>query len=330
MKTRTCALAAATLATAATLTACGGEEEHEGFVLTPSVNHAGFPEPPESIEDPPGKAAGQQESAPDWPGSLRPDVTTPEDRVPDILKRGRIIVGVDQSQNLLSFRDNATGELKGFEIDLAREIARDIFGDPNKVDFRFVESSRRTESLEANQVDIVVRTMSVTKERLEKVEFSTPYLSSTVRLMVPSSQRDDGIQGLAPGATLCVADGTSVLDVARREAPDHPILRTRNWSDCLMALQQFQVGAVMADETILAGAAVQDPLTRISDESYGADQVYAVGVAKGKDGLVRQVNDTIERIRSDGTWDEIFQRWLGPHIAPRSAPPAHYREEDQP
>ncbi|GAB3073483.1 glutamate ABC transporter substrate-binding protein [Corynebacterium aquatimens] len=293
-----------------------------------ALNRAGFPLPPEARLDRAGIPPAQEEATLSWAGSLRPDNATAEERVPEIFKRGRIIVGVDQAQNLLSFRDTTTGELKGFEVDLAREISRDIFGDPNRVDFRFVESSMRTEFLENNDVDIVVRTMSVTKERLDKVQFSTPYLSSSVRLMVPKSQDVDGLAGLEPGATICVAGGTSVLDVARREAPTHPILRTRTWPDCLMALQQFQVGAIMSDETILAGSAVQDPLTRISEESYGAEQIYAVGIAKGNDGLVRQVNSTIERIRSDGTWDTMFSTWLGPHIANRPTPPARYREED--
>ena len=84
--------------------------------------------------DQPGETPGEASADVDWPGSLRPDDKKPEERIPEIVKRGRIIVGVDQSQYLLSFRDNATGELKGFEVDLAREIARDIFGDPDKVD----------------------------------------------------------------------------------------------------------------------------------------------------------------------------------------------------
>ena len=74
-------------------------------------------------------------------GSLRPDTdprtgqeVSPTRRVPTIVERGRLVVGVAQSLNQLGFRDPVTGELAGFEIDLAREIARDIFGDPNRID----------------------------------------------------------------------------------------------------------------------------------------------------------------------------------------------------
>ncbi|WP_414835978.1 transporter substrate-binding domain-containing protein [Corynebacterium timonense] len=96
---------------------------------------------------------------------------------------------MDQSQYLLSYRDTAVGDLRGFEIDLAHEIARDIFGDPDRVDFRFVESGRRVAALEEGDVDIIVRTMSITPERAKNSDFSVPYLASAVRLLTPSTAR---------------------------------------------------------------------------------------------------------------------------------------------
>ena len=66
-------------------------------------------------------------------GSLAPDNRSPGERVPEIISRGRLIVGIDQSQNLLSFRNTITGELQGFEVDIAQEIAAHIFGNPTKI-----------------------------------------------------------------------------------------------------------------------------------------------------------------------------------------------------
>lgn len=282
--------------------------------------------PPGAQVDSPGEDPGETAEDPDWPGSLRPVNEPAEELVPDIHKRGRIIVGVDQSQYLLSFRDNATGELKGFEVDLAREIARDIFGDPEKVDFRFIDSTMRTEAIVSGQVDIVVRTMSITKKRLDAIDFSAPYLDSSVRMLVPTAS---GIQatGDITDERICVADGSNVVDMARRTFPDQEILRTRTWTDCLMAMQQFQTGAILGDETILAGAAAQDPLTTVTGEAV-ANQQYSVGIPKGYDGLTRQVNATLERIRRDGTWDAMFNRWLSPHIAARTAPSPVYRPDE--
>lgn len=260
-----------------------------------------------------------------WPGSLRPDSLTPGERVPDILQRGRIIVGVDQSQYLLSYRDTAAGDLRGFEVDLAREIARDIFGDPARVDFRFVESGRRVEALEDGDVDIVVRTMSITPERAERSDFSVPYLASAVRLFTPLNSEIGGIAD-AEGKIVCVVDGSNLLELARTVAPRSRILRTRSWADCLMATQQYQADAVLADDAILAGMSAQDPHSRVLGETFGT-QNYAVGVRRGRDGLVRQVNETIERIRDDGTWQAIRADWLDGALTSPVQPAARYREE---
>ena len=53
-----------------------------------------------------------------------------------------------------------------------------------------------------------------------------------------------------------------------------------------------------------------------------------MGIPKGNDGLTRQVNSTLERIRGDGTWDAMFDKWLSPHIGARSAPALTYRPEE--
>ena len=144
----------------------------------PPLTYEGLPLPPGAIVDPSGvPPAGEFSSADfDWPGSLRP--LEEEDGIGGALhkirERGRLLVGIDQSQYLLSYRDTAAGDLRGFEVDLAHEIAKDILGDPDKVDFRFVESASRAEMLQSGAVDVVIRTMSITQERAEKVAFSTP------------------------------------------------------------------------------------------------------------------------------------------------------------
>lgn len=290
------------------------------------------PRPPGAVLDPPG-VEPEMEFAHDakaweWPGSLAPG--KPEDRdgphMRRILERGRVIVGVDQSQYLLSYRDATRGDLRGFEVDLAREIASDIFGDAEAVDFRFVDSASRTNALQSGEVDFVIRTMSVTPDRVRVIDFSTPYLNSYVRVLAPRDRGVESIDGL-PGKTICVADGTNVLNLVRERFPESEVLRTRSWSDCLMALQQFQADAVVGDDSVLAGMVAQDPLAQIFSDRL-ASQRYAVGVPKGHDDVVRQVNFTIERIRGDGTWTAMYNEWLEGSLSEAWLPRQMYRKED--
>src|ERR1041384_4411450 len=77
-----------------------------------------------------------------------------------IAQRGKLIVGVDQNTYNVGFRDPFSGEIQGFDIDMARSIAAAIFGDPNAIQLRALTSEQRIPMLKDGQVDIVVRTMS--------------------------------------------------------------------------------------------------------------------------------------------------------------------------
>lgn len=331
-------LPAAALATAASLVlaACTPLDDAARAPQPPRVGQAdghGPPLPADATVEPAGAYPPLDLDTANIVGSLSPVDEPPEELIPEIVERGRIIVGVDQSQYLLSYRDSVTGDLLGFEIDLAREIARDIFGDPNLVEFRFIDSSDRIETLNAGEIDLAIRTMSITHDRQDEVLFSAPYLRADTRLLV---MRNSGISSFddLPGQTVCVADNSTALQSARQYAPHSPILKVRNWADCLVALQQHQAEAVVSDDFILSGITAQDPYTTIVGDSLTAAE-YGVAAAHpdvdDRSGdLVRQVNSTMERIRDDGTWWRMYDRWFSAYLSTTGPPDLHYRDEPEP
>jgi polar amino acid transport system substrate-binding protein len=74
-----------------------------------------------------------------------------------IRNRGRLIVGLDIGSNLFSFRDPITGEITGFDVDIAGEIARDIFGAPSHVEYRILSSDERVTELPQSEVAVSPR-----------------------------------------------------------------------------------------------------------------------------------------------------------------------------
>ncbi|MEZ2122688.1 MULTISPECIES: glutamate ABC transporter substrate-binding protein [unclassified Corynebacterium] len=323
-------LTVAVLAVASVLAACSMPEHHEAQPVWTSTNDSPLPLPPGAVVEKAGSKPGRPFMVDGLLGSRRPGAETVAERVPEILERGRLIVGVGQSQNLLSFRDSTTGELEGFEVDIAREIARDIFGDPSKVDFRFVDSADRVLALESGTVDIVIRSMAITRSRQDQVAFSTPYFTARTRMLVMESSNLSSPDDLA-GRTVCVTEGSTAAERTRILAPEADLLLVRNWADCLVAVQQYQADAIISDDAILSGIAGQDPYTRLVGPSLGREQ-YGVGIASpgyrhDTDGLIRQVNATIERIRSDGTWWRLYNQWLGPYQSTDGPPALDYRPE---
>jgi polar amino acid transport system substrate-binding protein len=243
----------------------------------------------------------------------------------NILARGRLIVGVDQSTNLFGSRNPATGQLEGFDIDLARELARSIFGDPNRVDLRVVTAAQRETALQEGQVDLVVRTYSITCDRKKKVAFSTPYYVAKQRIL---ATKGSGIRSAADlsGKRVCAVKGTTSLAALYALDPRPTLYGVGQWTDCLVMIQQGQVDAISTDDVVLAGLLAQD---RKNLELVGAsigDEPYGVGIKLENDDLVRFVNGALAQMREDGTWERLYAANLQ-EVAPSPGPPtARYQD----
>lgn len=253
----------------------------------------------------------------DATASLRPS-TEAGPAVEAIRQRGRLVVGLDQNTNLFSFRDPVSGKLEGFDVDIAREVATDLLGDPAKVEFKLLESADRIDALVDQRVDVVVNTTTITCERAQQIAFSTVYFEASQRLLAP---RDSPVRGPADlvGKRVCAQEGTTSLATIDRVAPAATLLAVPNWDDCLVALQQGQADVASTDDSILAGLAVQDPNLHIVGPNLEPEP-YGIGVNQAQEDLVRMVNASLERMRRDGTWLSLYEKWLTA-IGPAPNPP---------
>jgi polar amino acid transport system substrate-binding protein len=289
-------------------------------VTLSGCSEAAPPLPDQEVTLAPPSPAAMEELAPEpvaapsreenCTASLRPFTTKPEAdaAVATIRERGRLIVGLDVGSNLLSFRDPITGTISGFDVDIAGEVARDIFGTPSQVEYRILSSADRIAALQNNQVDIVVKTMSITCARRKLVNFSTEYLSASQRILAP---RDSAIAQASDlsGKRVCAVKGTTSLQRIQEIDPPPVIVQVTTWSDCLVALQQRQVEAVSTDDSILAGLVAQDPYLHIVGPSMNQEP-YGIGVNLENTPMVRFVNGTLDRIRRDGTWNTLYRKWF--------------------
>jgi polar amino acid transport system substrate-binding protein len=299
------------------LTGCSSAQQLTA--VSPSLTTLPLPNGASVVASAPGAAV---ESC-DATASLRPS-TAGGPNVDAIRQRGRLIVGVDQSTNLFSFRDPVSGELQGFDVDITREIARDLLGDPTKVEYRLLTSPERITALQNGTVDIVAKAMTITCARAEQIAFSSVYFEASQRLLVPKDSPVRGPADLA-GKRVCSQVDTTSLATVARVAPTATLLAVQNWDDCLVALQQGQADAASTDNSILAGMAVQDPNLQIVGPSLEAEP-YGIGVNKSQEDLVRAANASLQRMRDDGTWLALYRKWLSV-LGPLDAPPApKYRD----
>jgi polar amino acid transport system substrate-binding protein len=237
-----------------------------------------------------------------------------------IALRGKLVVGVNQNTYNMGYRDPFTGQIDGFDIDLAHAVAKAIFGDPEAVQLRALNSEQRVPALRDGQVDLVVQTMSITCDRLREVSFSTVYYEAQQQVLVRKNSGFRGMDDLG-GRKVCANRGsTSIRNIAA--ARSRPVTMTvSDWTDCLVMLQQGQVDAISTDDVILAGMASQDRFTEIVGPSI-AKEPYGMAVPRTDEDFLRFVNGVLERVRSDGTWAASYRRWLDALIpGPAPAPP---------
>jgi polar amino acid transport system substrate-binding protein len=255
------------------------------------------------------------------PGPLpTPGAMPPGSTMAAIAERGRLVVGVDQNTYLFGFRNPSSGQLEGFDIDIAREIARRIFGDPDRIQLRVVDASQRESALQSGLVDVVVRTYSITCARKRKVDFSTVYYYANQRILSVKGSGIDSAAALS-GKRVCAVTGTTSLSTLFALNPRPTLFGVSTWTDCLLLLQQGQVDAISTDDAVLAGLAAQDPNVEVVGPSIGVEP-YGVGVKKENSDLVRFVNGVLERMRDDGTWERLYEarlRSLGPSPGPPTA-----------
>ncbi|MEU1531173.1 glutamate ABC transporter substrate-binding protein [Streptomyces fagopyri] len=256
------------------------------------------------------------------------------DTIAAIKERGYLSVGVDQNSYRWGYRDpNSTkksSDLEGFDIDLAHEIAKEILGSPTAVRFHAIPTNQRVPAIQNGQVDMVVRTMTITCDRLKDVAFSDPYFVTGQQVLAPKASDIKGYDKSLAEQRICTASGSTAHDKlaadqkAGRLASSADISTTvPNQLDCLVRLQLGQVDAVVTDGALAASQAAQDPTVELKGSTF-TTEYYGVAMKRGPEDLVRRVNQVLVDYVKSGGWQASYDKWLSPTLgadSPSSKPP---------
>ena len=195
------------------------------------------------------------------PGPLpAPGQMPPGSTMATIQTNGSLKVGVDQNTLLFGYRNPKSNELEGFDIDVAKEIASAIFGDPTKIDFVIVTTGQRQGAVKDGLVDMVASLYTINCARWHEIAFSSEYYRAGQRVLVREDSPIKYLVDLA-GKRLCVTSGSTASTNEKltnlQPKPEMVLATTR--TECLDKLQNSRVDAIVADDTILYGLREQDP-----------------------------------------------------------------------
>nr|QEO73973.1 glutamine-binding lipoprotein glnH [uncultured bacterium] len=256
--------------------------------------------------------------------------TSPE--LAGIREKG-LVVGVSQTTPLLSRRNQVTGQMEGYEIDIINRIAAELFGgQPAADDLRLVtmptgsrllaldtdknqvEKEKNPELAGVPPVDMVVADVTFTCDRVANhgVMYSAPYLTTNAGLLTRTgAERRDSLASLR-GQKVCAASSTTSiadLDAAKQDTGIKPV-SVADSSDCLMLLQRGLVGAIYTDFPILQGLQLQDPGTTLVDLRGQGGGLAGIAMSPKHPDLVRFVNGVLDEMRRDGSLAEARKKWF--------------------
>lgn len=235
-----------------------------------------------------------------------------------IMERGVLKVGCKSDIPRFSLQNTATGEYEGFEDDLAYEIAGEIFGctmdeakEKKLVEFQGVTAKTRGPLLENGEIDLVIATFTITEDRKETYNFSTPYYTDAVGLLV---NKDSGITSIEDldGKVIGVAQASTSKDgfmayVEEKGLSVEPEFQEFDGYPALaQALATRQIDCFSVDRAILSGY-VNDT-NMILDDRF-AEQDYGVASAKENTGLAELVESRVTSMLSDGSMKELQDQW---------------------
>ena len=240
--------------------------------------------------------------------------------VQEIIDRGTLKVGVKNVTKGFGYEDPATGEYSGLEISLAKKLAESL---GVEVEFTPVTAATRTALLDSGDIDCVIATFTITDERKNSWDFTTPYYTDHVGVLVENSSGiknladlKDKAVGVSSGSTsakslveamikagVISGDGydaktfdpaTWTTGVKFKQYDDYPAIST--------ALSAGDVDAFCVDKSILA---IYNTDGRSYIEEEFAPQEYGIATKKGS-GLSKVAEDFVQKSLKDGTIDTLI------------------------
>lgn len=240
-----------------------------------------------------------------------------------VKSRDTLIVGVKADFPPFGFMDEA-GQRAGYDIDIAREIARVLLGSVDKVRFVTVTSANRIPMLQTNQVDIIIATMTTTAARKEVIDFSVPYFCSGHLILTKASNSSIGKFADLDGLQVATVQGSTGDRVTLLLAPQAKRVTFGQNSEALLALKDGRVAAFVQDDVLLLAFAKQDPSLKVAGWPPQMPGPYGMGLRKGDKDLLGAINVSLAQIRAKGTYDKLFDKWFGAVarnlLAPKACP----------
>lgn len=238
-----------------------------------------------------------------------------DDSWTNVETNGYFTVGLDDSFPPMGYRDDTTNEIVGYDIDLAKAVAKEL---GVEVKFQPCASwSTVVQEMDRGDFDVIWNGFSVTPEREAVVDFSEPYIDNQMLVVV---LKDSSVQTLADlaGKKAALQAGSSAEDALKAATEFNASLKEVVTFDdnakAMLDLDRGSVDCVVLDRVVFSHYATTSPDTyRALDETLSSEQM-AIGFRKGDDALREKIQTALDKVLASDEGLEISMTWFGEDV----------------
>jgi polar amino acid transport system substrate-binding protein len=236
-----------------------------------------------------------------------------ESRLDMVIKRDKLIVGTFNSAPPLCYVDDK-GELTGFEIDLAKLIAKYLLGDANKVEFVTFTAEGRWPAVLSGKVDFGIASTTVYPDRAARVAFTQPYMDSGIVLL---TRKDVNVNSLAElnneKFTLASLNNPQMQDRHKRYMPKMQNLIFDTPSAMFLAVKTGRAAAMQMDIPVANWYAAQNDELKVLPDVLGNIQNNAIFMKPGDFTWWLYLDTVVQELRYGSRYDdytELYKKWF--------------------
>lgn len=224
-----------------------------------------------------------------------------------IEKRGRLIVGVKNNLPPLGFLDQS-GNLKGFEVDISQQLARELLGNANQLELLPVQNSERFSALWSDQVDLLIAQVTLTKNRSRLMDFSLPYYVDSTVLIGRKGLKSSDFNSQKD--LIGVLKGSEAIAILQGAFPKAELVGAKSYKAGLEALKQGKIKGFVGDAIAIADWLKQNPeFTQVGHKLAFHSLAIALPRGEQSNSLRLRVYAIVEGWRQSGWLQERATFW---------------------
>lgn len=233
---------------------------------------------------------------------------------------GKLVMGMDEAFPPMGYKDTKTGEIIGFDIDVATEVCKRLNLELVK---QPIDWNNQIAEVNNGNVDCLWNGLSKNEKREENLNLSIPYMNNNQVIMVKTDASYQNLADLA-GKKLAVQAGSSAYD-ALQAATEFKnslgeVVQLNDYAKATQEIKNGVVDAIAIDEVVARFYLTNEPDTyRILTNDDGsvismAKEEYVIGFRKGDNALKAKIEETLKEMAEDGTLATISRKWFSEDV----------------